>query len=121
MSVSSFQELKVWQKGMDLVEAVYEVVKQLPAEERFELGSQMRRAAVSIPSNIAEGQERYSDNEFATFLSVARGSSAELQTQLMICVRVGYLKNSDVDGILDLLREISRMLSGLINKLKAQA
>ena len=117
MSSYSYQELLVWQKSMDLVEAVYAVVEKLPPNEKFELSSQMRRAAVSIPSNIAEGQERNSPKEFANFLAIARGSNAELQTQLRICERLRYFSADDVSNILELSAEVSRMLSGLINNL----
>ena len=79
--VQSFQDLIVWQKATDLVIEVYNLVKELPKEEQYALSDQMRRAAVSIPSNIAEGQSRNSTKEFIQFLSVAKGSNAELQTQ----------------------------------------
>ena len=79
--VQSFQDLIIWQKAMDLVIEVYNLVKELPKEEQYALSDQMRRAAVSIPSNIAEGQSRNSTKEFIQFLSVAKGSNAELQTQ----------------------------------------
>lgn len=121
MVINNFQDLLVWQKAMDLVELVYELIKKLPKEEMYELGSQMRRAAVSIPSNIAEGQERNSNKEFINFLCISRGSNAELKTQLLICVRLGYLTATDVDVVLKLSSEISRMLSGFIKKLKTQA
>jgi four helix bundle protein len=112
-----YQNLIVWQKAMDLAQEIYRLVKQLPREETFSLSDQMRRAAVSIPSNIAEGQDRTSSKEFLHFLSIARGSRAELETQLQICVRVGYLTDDEVQESNRLLREIGKMLSALISKL----
>ena len=90
---AGYQELKVWQKSMDLAEVVYDLIKLLPKSELYALSDQMRRASVSIPSNIAEGQQRRSSKEFLTFLSVARGSLAELETQLLLCVRLNFLTN----------------------------
>ncbi|MCD7763958.1 MAG: four helix bundle protein [Lachnospiraceae bacterium] len=102
---------------MDLVTEVYRLVKLLPKEELYSLSDQMRRAAVSIPSNIAEGQARNSTKEFVNFLSIARGSKAELETQLMICVRLKYLTQSQVKTAQDLCQEVGKMLTGLIGKL----
>lgn len=116
-STKNYRELLVWQKAMDLVEAVYVAVKKLPPEEKFEISAQMRRAAVSVPSNIAEGQGRNSTKDFVNFLSIARGSCAELQTQLLVCERLGYFTSKEIDELLKLSDEINRMLSGLINKL----
>jgi len=117
---SSYQDLIVWQKAMDLAQEIYKLAKRLPKEELFSLSNQMRRAAVSIPSNIAEGQDRNSTKEFISFLSIARGSRAELETQLQLCVRVGYLAESDSLDARQLLREIGKMLSGLIARLKTE-
>ena len=82
--MSTFRDLTLWQKAMELAEAVYALCKQLPDVERFGLISQMQRAAVSIPSNIAEGHGRYSDNDFIRFLQIANGSKCELQTQILL-------------------------------------
>ncbi len=90
MAVKSYNDLIVWQKSMDLVVEVYKLVRNLPKEELYALSNQMRRAAVSVPSNIAEGQKRNSTKEFVQFLSFAKGSAAELQTQLLICNRLDY-------------------------------
>ncbi len=98
MSLTNYKELIVWQKSMSLVTEIYQLVKFLPKEETYALSDQMRRAAVSIPSNIAEGQARNSTREFVNFLSIARGSKAELETQLMICVRLKYLSGLAVLG-----------------------
>ena len=104
---------------MDLVERVYPLIRQLPREETYALADQMRRAAVSIPSNIAEGQSR-GTREFIRFLKVAKGSRAELETQLLLCVRLHYLTNSDTESVLSGLEEISKMLAGLIKHLSSK-
>ena len=114
MYCSRYQDLKVWQKSMDLVMEVYSLTKLLPKEELYGLSNQMKRAAVSIPSNIAEGQQRGSKRDFAKFLIIARGSNAELQTQLMICERLDYLYCEQTEKAMALTHEISKMLSALI-------
>ena len=113
MGVKSYKELIVWQKAMDLVGEVYKLVKFLPREETYALSDQMRRAVVSSPSNIAEGQERNSSKEFAQFLSIARGSKAELETQLCICVRLGYLTEDQIRIAGDLCAEVGKMLNAI--------
>lgn len=115
--INSFQDLSVWQKAMDLVVEAYRIVRVLPKEERYALAVQMRRASVSIPSNIAEGQVRNSTKEFVQFLSVANGSNAELHTQILICIRLGYLSLDAAQIALSLSEEINKMLSSLIKKL----
>lgn len=117
MKSSDFRELKVWQKAMDLTVEIYSIVKLLPHEETFVLSDQMRRAAISIPSNIAEGQGRDSMKEFIRFLSVARGSLRELSTQLEICERVNYLEQSRTVKTKYLIGEIDKMLNALSNSL----
>ena len=118
--VSSFKELIVWQKAMDLVDEVYKIVKFLPKEEMYALSDQMRRAAVSIPSNIAEGQTRNSTKEFTNFLSIARGSSAELFTQIMLCIRLHYISEEQAEKALLLLDEVGKMLKTMIKKLSLE-
>ena len=108
-----YKRLIVWQKSMKLVVLIYKATRNFPKHEQFGLISQMRRAAVSIPSNIAEGQSRNSPKEFARFLDIAKGSLYELDTQLEISRQLIYVKEQDFDGIYNLLDEISRMLSGL--------
>lgn len=108
-----YKDLQVWQKAMDLTVEVYRLVKLLPKEELFALSSQMRRAAVSIPSNIAEGQGRNSVKEFLQFIAIAKGSNSELETQLLICVRVGYMEEHAIKVALSLITEIAKMLSSL--------
>lgn len=109
-----YTDLKVWQKSMDLVVEIYRLVKLLPKEETYALSDQMRRAAVSVPSNIAEGKNRFSVKEFKNFLYIARGSGAELETQLLICVKIGYLKAEEVNKACQLIKEIGKMINGLI-------
>ncbi len=113
----SYKDLIVWQKAMDLVEETYRIIKHLPREEMYALSDQMRRAATSIPSNIAEGQVRNSTKEFVMFLSIARGSNAELQTQLLISVRLRYLKEDEIRKALNLSEEVGKMLLTIIQKL----
>lgn len=116
MTLYSYRNMIVWQKSMDLVVLVYQLVKSLPKEETFALASQMRRSVVSIPSNIAEGKSRKSLKEFTNFLSIARGSVSELETQLYICEKVNYLPHEKIVPALELSDEIGRMLSSLISK-----
>lgn len=117
MVVQKYQELIVWQKAMDLAVLVYQLTKKLPKEEIYSLTNQMRRAAVSIPSNIAEGQARNSLKEFVYFLRIAQGSKAELETQFLLCKKIGYLSDSDTSETIGLLQEIGKMLTVLIAKL----
>ena len=120
MEKSSYQGLKVWQKAMDLTAVLYQLVKKLPKEELYALCDQMRRATVSITSNIAEGHDRNTQKEFIHFLTISRGSKAELETHLLICVKVGYLLESEILEAMNLLTEIGKMLTSLINRLSAQ-
>jgi len=120
MEKSSYQGLKVWQKAMDLTAMIYSLVKKLPKEELYSLSDQMRRAVVSIPCNIAEGQDRHTNKEFTQFLIIARGSKAELETQLLICVKIGYLTDSDIFEAMNSTKEVGKMLTSLINKLKTE-
>ena len=115
--IRDYKDLVVWQKAMDLVVEVYSLAKKLPKEETFVLSDQLRRAAVSIPSNIAEGNSRSSTKDYIRFLFIARGSTAEIETQLQICVRVNYFADSDIDSALNLCAELGKMLNVLIAKL----
>ena len=117
MGVQKYEDLIVWQKAMDLVVEIYKLAKLLPDEEMYVLSGQMKRAAVSIPSNIAEGQERNTTKDFVKFLYIAKGSKAELETQLLICVRLSYLTQAQVEASQNLLAEIGRMLHSLVQKL----
>ena len=115
---SDYKELAVWNKSMQLAERIYHGVKNFPKAEMFELSSQMRRAAVSIPSNIAEGQARKSDREFLRFLSIAQGSRAELETQILLSNRLGYLTDEQVSVLIAQTSEIGKMLTSLSNSIK---
>ena len=119
MKSSDYKQLRVWQKAMDLTLEIYKLVKLLPKEETYALSDQMRRAVVSIPSNIAEGQGRNSDKEFVNFLSIARGSLWELETQVEICERLGYIDNVTKSNTFIITAEISKMLNALSNSLKS--
>ena len=118
MKSSDFKQLKVWQKSMDLTMLIYSLVKFLPKDENYALSDQMRRAVVSIPSNIAEGQGRASDKEYVHFLSMARGSLWELLTQLEICERLNYLKADQTMEARNLVNEISKMINALSKALQ---
>lgn len=113
-----YKELIVWQKSMDLVDEIYELIKLLPKEEMYALSNQMRRSVVSVPSNIAEGYERNSTKEYLQFLSIAKSSRAELETQLYICIRQKYILPEKTEKAFLLCDEVKRMLSTLIIKLK---
>ena len=117
-TVKTFRDLLVWQKSMRLVTVVYEVTKEFPNDERFGLTSQIRRSAVSLPSNIAEGHGRSSTKEYIQFLSITMGSMNELETQLEISKNLEYLDEGTFSKLHDNCREIERMLSSLIRKLK---
>lgn len=113
-----YKDLIAWQKAMDLVNAVYDARDTFPRREIYSLTDQLRRAAVSIPSNIAEGQAHYSNREFLHFLRHSRGSLAEVETQILIAQRRNYLSESQTVDILKRADEGGRVLSGLINSLK---
>ena len=118
---SSYKDLLVWQKAFGLVKEVYILTGEFPAQEKYGLVAQMRRAAVSVPSNIAEGQARHSTREFVQFVSHAEGSAAELETQLLISVELGYCGNGEARQLLDGVTEVRKMLGSLRRKLVARA
>ena len=111
-----YQDLYVWQRSMDLVFEVYRIVKLLPKEELYALSNQIRKAVVSIPSNIAEGHQRQSVKDFVKFLTIAKGSNAELQTQLLICKGLNYLSAETIHQSMQLSTEVEKMLTSLIHK-----
>ena len=117
MAVLYYTDLDVWNKSMDLAVDVYRTVKKLPREEIYALSDQMRRSVVSIPSNIAEGQQRNSTKDFVRFLYVAKGSLSELETQIMLCERLNYIEKKEAGGLLSKCSEIGKMLNGLLYKL----
>lgn len=112
---SDHEKLLVWQKSMIFVTDIYQLTQGFPKEETYGLTSQMRRSAISVPSNIAEGKGRYSAGEFRQFLIHARGSLLELETQIQIAGNLGYLKTKKVDELKERVVEIGKMLNGLID------
>ncbi|MDT4952527.1 MAG: hypothetical protein QOJ02_665 [Acidobacteriota bacterium] len=120
MAVRNYSELVAWQKAMDLVEGIYAATKKFPKEEIYGLTSQIRRAAVSVPSNIAEGQGRKSVNEFLHHLSIAYGSLREVETQILIAGRLSYLEQEEINHLLELSAEVGRLLNGLSHSLKSR-
>lgn len=121
MAINSFRDLRVWQAGMELVEQVYKCTQAFPAQEVYGLTSQMRRAAVSIPSNIAEGHTREHTKEYLHHLSMAQASLAELQTQIEIAKRLKYLPPETVGQLLEEAMSLSRQLYALRNGLMKRA
>ena len=117
--IETYRDLLVWQKSMTLVTGIYRMTKSFPQNELYGLTSQIRRSAVSIPSNIAEGYGRRSRQDYIRFLQIAMGSLFELQTQLQIAVNLEYVAQSQFETVNDQTREIERMMSSLISKLKA--
>ena len=118
MSQGGFKDLIAWKKGMELVKAIYDATDGFPSHEQFGLTSQLRRAAVSVPSNIAEGKAHYSNREFVRFLRHSRGSLAEIETQVLIAHQRRYLSDPTMAKLSQQLDELGRILSGLINSLK---
>ncbi|MCT4588624.1 MAG: four helix bundle protein [Carboxylicivirga sp.] len=116
--MKTYRDLIVWQKGMDLVEQVYEVSKHFPAEELYCLTQQIRRCVISVPSNIAEGYGRNHTKDYIRFLQIASGSLYELQTQLEIALRLHYISELLYTPVNNLSIEVEKMLASLINKLK---
>ena len=116
---SSYKDLKVWQRSRALVVTIYTLTKPFPKEELYNLTSQMKRCAVSIPSNIAEGHRRGSNKEFIQFLNIARGSLAELETQLFISTDLHFVQASVSEPVLNEIEEIGKMINGLINSLNS--
>jgi four helix bundle protein len=116
----SFRALKVWQQSMTLVEEIYRVTRSFPSDERFGLTSQIRRAGVSIPSNIGEGKRRKRQPVFVHHLDIALGSQAEVEVQLEIAKRIGLLAPDDYDRIQAIVEEVGRMLNGLIASMRPE-
>lgn len=116
-TIKSFRELDIWKQGIELVKEVYKVTERFPQSELFGLVSQMRRCAVSVPSNVAEGFRRRHAKEFKQFLNIALGSLAELETQTVIVKELNYLRENEEMRIIALIDYISRMITNLIKKL----
>ena len=118
VEVKSYRDLKVWNLGMDLVIMCYRLTTKLPKTEVYGLTSQIKRAAVSIPANIAEGKGRHNLGEYIHHLSIANGSLKELETHLLIAERLSYLENPELHPVLELTDEVGKMLNTLITTLK---
>jgi four helix bundle protein len=116
--IKNFRDLKIWQRGVRLVEDIYQTTKNFPKEEVYGLTGQLRRAAVSIPSNIAEGFGRFHNKEYAQFLFTALGSCSEVITQLTIAQRPGFIKNNNAENLIGETEQISKMIMGLVKKLR---
>jgi len=115
--IKSFKDLRIWQKGIEIVEDSYRLTKIFPKEEAYGLTSQIRRASVSIPSNIAEGFKRYHNKEYKQFLFIALGSLAELETQLIIAKKLNFINQQDLQDVFVKIDYLSRMISVLMKKL----
>ena len=118
MKIHNFKALQVWQKAMDLVAFVYQLTGYFPKEEKYGLISQIQRSAVSIPSNIAEGSGRVSDKEFQHFISIAMGSSFELETQVMLAFRFKYINEEQMTVFDTMVKPVQKMSFGLYNSLQ---
>jgi four helix bundle protein len=118
MAIQSYRELIAWQKAMDLVEAIYRTTTSFPRDEIYSLTAQIRRAAVSIPSNIAEGHGRNTTRDFVHFLSISQGSTKEVETQVLIAERLTYITKQVAATLISQTEEIGRLIRGLSNSLK---
>ncbi|MCW5313069.1 four helix bundle protein [Nostoc sp. KVJ3] len=116
--INDFKDLKIWQKGMDIAEKCYLLTKAFPKDELYGMVQQIRRSAASIPANIAEGYGRRSTAEYIRFLNISQGSINELETHIILSHRVKLCTHTDIESIISLLREESRMIIALIKKLK---
>ncbi len=119
--IKSYRDLEVWQKAMDLVVICYQMTKKFPKNEIYGLASQLQRAAVSIPANIAEGRQRQHSKEFLQYLSIAYGSLAEVETHVQIAGRLNYINENQIDKMLNKAAEIGRMLNGLRRSIEKKA
>ena len=119
--IKSYRDLEVWQKAMDLVVMCYQMTKKFPKNEIYGLASQLQRAAVSVPANIAEGRQRQHSKEFLQHLSIACGSLAEVETHVQIADRLNYINENQTDEMLNKAEEIGRMLNGLRRSIKKKA
>jgi len=115
--IKTFRDLRVWQKGIDLVKNIYKITRDFPKEEQYGLTSQLRRAAISIPSNIAEGFRRRSGKEHKQFLNIALGSCAEIETQLVISKELSYINDHIETELMETLNHICGMIVNLVKKI----
>src|SRR6266496_2704598 len=118
--IRGFRDLEVWQKAMDLVVEIYRLTRSFPSDERYGLTSQLRRAAVSVPSNIAEGRGRFGLGGFLYYLSVSTGSLMEVETQFLISERLEYLTPSEARKVLERTAEVRRLLAGMVRALRTK-
>ena len=114
----AFRNYKVWHLSLDFVEEIYRITDSFPSEERYGLSSQMRRAAVSIVSNIAEGASRSSEIDFARFIEMSVGSTFEIETQIIVAVRLSYIEQKVADMLIDSLKNIQKILNSLLTKIR---
>lgn len=117
----SYRDLVAWQKAMELVFRIYELTRKFPQDERYGLISQLRRAAVSIPSNIAEGKGRHSDIDMCRFFNTSRGSLHEVETQLLMAAHLGYMQQEETTQTMSQVSELARILNGLISSFSPNA
>jgi len=117
MKIKSYKDLNIWKRSIGVVEDIYKITKNFPKEEIYGLTSQLRSSAVSIPSNIAEGFARFHNKEYRQFLFISLGSCAELSTQIIIALRLGYFENKEANQLLNEIDEVSKMTMSLIKKL----
>lgn len=120
MKINSYRQLRIWQESLKVVKSVYTISKLFPREELYGLSAQMRRSAISIPSNIAEGFKRFHIKEYIQFLHISMGSIAELETQLIISKELGFAEGKVIEAILKQLEIISKMTSALLVKIKKE-
>jgi len=120
MALKTYRDLEIWQTGIDLVEQIYDLTREFASEEKFGLTSQMRRAAVSVPSNIAEGYGRTHRAEYIQHLSIAKGSLVEIETQLIIAVRLRFVTKEQANPLWETMQQIGRMHTKLVASLKTQ-
>ena len=118
MAISNYKDLKVWQNAIDLVDKIYSITNDFPKNEQFGLISQLRRASCSVPSNIAEGSAKRSKKEYVRFINIAYGSLAEIETQIIIAQRQGFVPPSKAEEVEAQTTEIGKMLNGLRNSLE---
>ena len=116
--MQTYRDLVAWEKAMELITEIYRVSRKFPSDELYGLVSQMRRSAVSIPSNIAEGQGRLTKGEFIQFLGNARGSLLELETQILVAKNLQYLDEPELKNLFDLTAEVGRLLNGLLSAIR---
>lgn len=118
--IKSYRDLQIWQEAVDLVELVYRASAAFPADERFGLTSQLRRSSVSIPSNIAEGHARPTTRDYLRFLGISLGSLAEMETQILIAHRLGYIDDASLDRVCQASDRIGRMLRAMMKSLQTK-